>query len=283
MASFQKPHDVRWVDMAIWCDKHAYEPDCDNDKLYQYLYWLFWMLAHQSNSFHKESDYDEYSLMGATTVYYRLKNPKQFDGSGKLQKVKSVLNYIKTVSYPICVLYQQQSFAQAFSAEDDPDKYSKLKTQLVDSVIRSYDRSRNFEFQDCLNRVKSCIKDAVSDSPYRSDKLTYHNIYISCLLTILNYLSLDKVKLDRLNYRQNKGMNNDYVIDELYSDVRYQPALLFHLPKSMSNYISTLVNRAMSLVASDLVSILGSYQPSDAIIKAVLTSPLEDYVEERDD
>ena len=280
MQTFFKPRDKRWVDLAIWCDENAYKPDCDDNTLYQYLYLLFWMLSHKWKSFRKESDYDEYCLMGAQTVFMRLKNPKQFDGSGKLQPVKSVLNYIKNVAYPIMVSFQKQTFAQAFDAHDDLQTALKIQHNMAQKVIHSTDDSMRFEFRNALNSITKSIKNLVDELPYRKDKLTSHNIYISCLLTILNYLRLDKIKSSRLNYRESRGMNNEYVINEMYQDCRYQKALLYHLPDDMSNFISTIVNRALNLLAEDLVGILGSYEPSDAIIKSVLASPLADHPEE---
>ena len=80
-----------------------------------------------------------------------------------------------------------------------------------------------------------------------------------------------------------KGMNNDWVINELYRDCRYQPPILFHLPEHMANYVATIVNRSFALLSADLIGIIGSYQPSDEIVKAVLSSPLEDYVEPNND
>ena len=93
------------------------------------------VLSHKWKYFKKEIDYDQYCLLGAQTVYFRLKNPKQFDGSGKLQPVKSVLNYIKNVAYPISVTYQQQNFAQGFDAVDDYDAALKTKPHGVKKVF----------------------------------------------------------------------------------------------------------------------------------------------------
>lgn len=283
MQTFFKPKDKRWVDLAIWCDENAYKPDCDNNTLYQYLYLLFWMLSHKWHYFHKESDYDEFCILGAQTVYMRLKNPKQFDGSGKLKPIKSVLNYIKNVAYPISVTFQMQTFAQGFTIEDDYNAALRAQHILNEKASHYNDDSMRMEFESCLSCITNTIKRLIKELPYRNDKLMMHNIYISCLLTILNYLRLDKVKLSRLHYRDKKGMNNEWVVNDLYRDVRYQKPLLFHLPESMSNYISTIVNRALALMSADLISVIGSYQPSDAVVKAIIASPLEDYVEQNND
>lgn len=283
MQTFFKPKDKRWVDLAIWCDQNAYKPDCDDSLLYQYLYLLFWMLSHKYGYFRKESDYDEYCLLGAQTVYLRLRNPKQFDGSGKLQPVKSVLNYIKNVAYPIAVNFQMQSFSESFSIEDDYQAAISTQHILTKKACHANDDALRSEFEYCLACITNTIKALIKELPYRNDKVMSHNLYISSLLTILNYLVLDKPKLERLAYRNEKGMNNDWVINELYRDCRYQPPILFHLPEHMANYVATIVNRSFALLSADLIGIIGSYQPSDEIVKAVLSSPLEDYVEPNDD
>lgn len=279
MQTFFKPNDKRWVDLAIWCDENAYKPDCDNDTLYQYLYLLFWMLSHKWKYFKKEVDYDQYCLLGAQTVYFRLKNPKQFDGSGKLQPVKSVLNYIKNVAYPISVTYQQQNFAQGFDAVDDYDAALKQDHMLKEKVHHSFDEVRRGEFEQTLPSIHRIIKNVLKTTPYNKDKLTTHRLYLSCLLTVLNYLRFDKLHLERLNRREDRGMNNDYVIDEMYRELRYQPPILYHLPDHYANYVSTLVNESMNMLSQDLVEVLGSYEPTDDIIKAILSSPLEMLVE----
>lgn len=283
MQTFFKPRDKRWVDLAIWCDENAYKPDCDNNTLYQYLYLLFWMLSHKWQYFQKESDYDEFCLLGAQTVYLRLKNPKQFDGSGRLQPIKSVLNYIKNVAYPISVSFRMQSFAEGFTIEDDYTAALQAQHVLNEKAVHYTDDAMRHEFKYCLSCITNTIKQLIKELPYRNDKLTTHNIYISCMLTILDYLRLDKLKLARLRYRENKGMNNDWVVNDLYRDARHKPALLFHLPMSMSNYVSTIVNRALALMSADLISVVGSYQPSDSIVKAIIASPLESYTESDND
>lgn len=224
-------------------------------------------------------DYDQYCLLGAQTVFLRLRNPKQFDGSGKLQPVKSVLNYIKNVAYPISVTYQQQNFANSFDAIDDYDAALKSDQMLKDKVHHSYDELRRGEFEQTLPSVHNVLNKVLKKTPYNKDKLMTHRLYISCLLTILNYLKFDKLRLDRLNRRDSRGMSNEYVVDEMYRETRYQAPLLFHLPESYSNYVSTLVNEAMNVLAQDLVDVLGSYEPTDDIIKAILSSPLEMYVD----
>ena len=40
---YTKPKDMRFVDMVIWVDKNMYKDDCDDEKLYEYLYLIISM------------------------------------------------------------------------------------------------------------------------------------------------------------------------------------------------------------------------------------------------
>ena len=86
---------VRPVDMCIYIDEHAYEPNHDVEKIFNYLESLFYVLSMRKKFFNKESDYKEFSLYAATSAYLRLTNKKQFLPDGdpkKIEKIKSILN-----------------------------------------------------------------------------------------------------------------------------------------------------------------------------------------------
>ena len=101
--------------MCIWIDSNVYTDTCDELKLYEYLYHLANMLAHEHKYFIKYEYYDEFALYSASKLFMRLRDPRQFcsDGSPKLTQVKSVLNYLKTVIYPYKVDFEQQFYAES--------------------------------------------------------------------------------------------------------------------------------------------------------------------------
>lgn len=57
--------------------------------------------------------------------------------------------------------------------------------------------------------------------------------------------------------------------------------MLYHLDDSMYNYVSTIVNRLKSLIVKDLRDLIGSNEPSDAVIQSIISGQAEaSYVEE---
>ena len=38
MTFYNKPHDLKYTDMAIWIDENAYKEDCDEPKMYFNLF-----------------------------------------------------------------------------------------------------------------------------------------------------------------------------------------------------------------------------------------------------
>lgn len=63
----KKKFKVRPVDMCIYIDDHIYN-DYDPNLVFEYLYDLFYSLSMKKRFFSKESDYDQYSLYGASHV-----------------------------------------------------------------------------------------------------------------------------------------------------------------------------------------------------------------------
>ena len=96
---FEKDPKTRYVDMAIYIDNHIYSGDFDEELVYQYLYFLVYMLAKKKRYFSSEKVYDDFAIWFATKMYVRLTDPRQFDENEKLDKITSVLNYIKGILY----------------------------------------------------------------------------------------------------------------------------------------------------------------------------------------
>jgi DNA modification methylase len=71
--------------MAKYIDDHVYTDDCDDVLVFKYIYFLISMLAYQAQYFKSAQYYDDFALSGASRVFMRLRNPKQFevDENGK--------------------------------------------------------------------------------------------------------------------------------------------------------------------------------------------------------
>ena len=62
----------------------------------------------------------------------------------------------------------------------------------------------------------------------------------------------------------------------IYEEELFKSVVTFHLPENMQNYIATLVNRIKVLIGKDLRDLVGSAEPNDIMIQAVLASAIQE-------
>ena len=141
-----------------------------------------------------------------------------------------------------------------------------------------YSQSRNnlkIEFEYYLSTISNTIKGFLEYSPYYNDKLTLHNIYISCLLTLLNQITLSNPNKKRMQNRLESMYNIEDFINKIYVEEQQDSVILFHLNECFKNYISTLVNESKILIVRDLKHLIGSSEPTDAVMQAIMQSVKE--------
>lgn len=235
--------------MAIWVDEHAYSNNCDENTLYEYLYHLSNMLAHQSAYFSKADDYDQFALFSASRLFLRLNNPKQFeydaDGHPCMEQIKSILNYAKKVMYPYKVDFESEfnlvnKDIQVISAGNfDLGSHLMESTSLFDQLHFS------FVFSDIVGIVRAHL----SKIPYKKNSSEWMNIYLSCMLTLLDSITLSKKDIERYELSKRDQVK---LLEKIYTDLRYAKPILYHLDESMQNYITVLVNELRHVIASEL-------------------------------
>ena len=272
----------RTVDLCIYVDNNAYNPDVDKEQLFDALYNIAYSVSFKHKMLPKFEDYEPFALFAASKLYMRLTNPKQFlpdDDPKKLKKVKSILNFLKTTLYPMVVDYQQENYAQRFSLEDEREDLVEtakdLRHEVVKSVSKQYTDILRIDFEYYLNKICYTIKGFLKTTPYAEDKLTLHNLYLSCLMTLINQITLCNVNKERLQNKIDKGYRTDDFINRIYKEEQLTSVVVYHLNPSMKNYISTLVCRIRNLIINDLRDLIGAAQPTDAVVQAVMSSSLE--------
>lgn len=279
---YKRDPNVRYVDMCIYIDEHIYADNYDEKLVYEYLYHLASMMAYKKRFFNTAEDYDNFGLYCATRLMLRLVDKRQFleDGNPKkLAKVDSILNYLKATIYPMKVVYQKQYFLQSFedNSADIFDRES-IKGHMLSQSLDSNKEMIVAEFKYYLSKITQTIKTLLFDSPYASDKSTLNNIYVSCLLTILNQITLNRSAQEKLS--KIKGNVKDSYIDELYAKEMKNSVILYHLDDAFENYIFVLVNKIKRLICTDLQQLLDSYQVPDSVVKSILASPLSEITRE---
>lgn len=247
---------IRYVDMAIWIDENVYLSQCDDNKLFEYLYHLVYMLSVKSKYFNSCELYDSFAIYVATDVYFRLKNKKQFefndDGQPKLAKIKSVLNYIKQILGFRRISFQQTEYAQCITPEEKEIPYSNFNYVLQQSC----DDLRYVEFDVYLDDIAKTIKWAIKDIPYKKDIATWNNIYLSCLLTYLDQITISNKDMRRLKGTEKDGQYDDNTLFKIYKEQTELKPILYHLDNSFSDYIKILVKEIKDEISLDLTSIL---------------------------
>lgn len=255
---YEKPKNLKYTDMAIFIDNNIYKEELDYqtiNKIYEYLYHLSYMLARKRKFFNKSFYYEEFSIHLATSVYIRLTNKKQFiknpDGSYQLPKIKSVLNYIKSVLYPEKVIFEQENYYQGLHVEDiDDDTCSNLTG--INFLQNSVDDISLFNIDMYFDDLNKTIKEFLKTIPYYKDKILWNNIYVSCLLTILNCLVLSVGEKNKIKCLKYKVGPDSTLLEDIYEKNKRENVILFRLPTSMSNYIFTLCNEIRHIIAQDI-------------------------------
>ena len=271
---FNKSPDISYTEMAIYVDEHIYEDSCDELKCYEYIYHLCMMLANKKRFFNTPYDYENYSIFAASKIFSRYKNPKQ--KSGKLPHIKSCLNYIKKIAYPLKVDYQQQEFAERFQpASMSAVEVQNIRQDLVTRVLNMDTERIQTEVTYYLSTLSRIIKDFLYSSPYRCDKLMLHRLYLSCCLSLLRMITLNKASelaVEKKITRPNEHL--DTFVEQSYREESTDQVILFHLDESMRNYVQTLVMKIKRLISKDILFLSDHHDLSEDIICDVLKSPL---------
>ena len=256
---FKKPKNMKYTDLCIWIDKHAYDEDCDEEKLFQYIYMLVSMFSHKNHYFTKKDYYDEFCLISTERLFLRLRNPKQFeykaDGTPKLCKIDSILNYIKLTLYPLKVDFEQETYHQ-LNILDNPEVTDQTlySCHELSNLYIGYNFAE-IDIDDYLHRLSAVIKDFLSDIPYLKNSSDWYNIYTSCLLSFLNSITLSRHNLERLSKKDKYKTTTVEYLNKLYQEETRDFVILYHLDASMKSYINVLTNRIKMLVIKDLTEL----------------------------
>ena len=266
--TYKRDPNVSFTDMCIYIDKNIYNETFDEEKCYSYMYHIFYMLAVKNRFFNTAEDYDEYALFASTRLFLRYRKHN-------LPVIKSVLNYAKKILYPTKVEYQGQSFNQVFNPVDDTEVTQNLQETLTNVAIKQNSPLLRIEFEYYLKKIPQTIKSYLKVSPYYNDRVMRHNIYISCLLSILNSLTLTNEEICKIKNKTDRGLPVQHLLEKIYRKSKYDCIILYNIDSNMNNYISTLVSNIYDLMRKDLSALIGYNEPSDAIIQSILSSPLD--------
>lgn len=273
---FKKPDDITYTDMCIYIDNNVYKDSFDENLVYQYIYHIIYMLAKKASYFKQNHYYDDFAIYAASRVYFRLTNKKQWqldeDGNYKLDRIKSILNYIKKILYPLKVDFEQSEYCQTISKESYPEEVNYNFSNLLNNSI---DELTFSEFGLTFNNIGKTCKAFLKTIPYKTNSVEWLNIYTSVMLTFLNSITLTNRRKDRLEHLSSTMRLTDNHIITAFEQENQQ-AILFHLPESMNDYILVLTRQLKHLIAKDLTDILHTNISNDI---SVISLSVKDYIE----
>ena len=265
--TYQKDPDITYNQMAIYIDNTIYSENPNIELIYQYMYHIIYMLAKHYRYFKHNDDYDRFALFMSSQIYFRYQNKDQYilkeDGTPKLEKVKSVMNYIKQTIGVYKVQYQKKEYAQNITHEE----YDLDVEYSFDNVLQTYVDKLNFcEFGITFENIGKTCKRFLKSIPYKENSSIWLNIYLSVMLTFLNRITVKDEQVQQIEELKNKVKCKNYHIMDIYNELDRQPPILYHLPTHMSNYIDVLCRQLKHIIAKYLTEIYHTNISSDLIL-----------------
>lgn len=278
--TYRKPANIKYTDMCIYIDNTVYTEDKDDNLIFEYLYHLSVMFASKYKYFKNKEYLDNFGIFAATHFFMRLTNERQFleeSNPKKLDKIKSILNYIKQIIYAIKVQFEQSEYYQ--SINDD------VEICVADSTIYTYknqiqetlDKLNKVEFNLYLEEIPNVVKEFLQNIPHIRRSNEWLNIYTSCLLTLLNSITMSNAGKRKLAVTLNSNSDPVAMCERIYKREQEDNIILFHLDESYRNYISVLIQKLKHIIASNLSTNLYTYIPSANNFDNIMTANLQEF------
>lgn len=260
---FKKPANMKWVDLAIWIDNNFYKEGCDYNTAYTYIWLLGYMLASKRRYFNNQKDYEDFASALAYTTYQRMSNTNK-------APVKSVLNYMKSVLSFRRTAFNVQRRQKIIDPQFDEDWDSM---SYIERCKSSYEASNRGDlFEGVSGVLKDTPKIIFNSIPrvYRGDKVEFENIYISCLLSMLNRVTLPNSYNEKFEKKFNESVNFDEV--KFYKRYLDNDVILWNLPDHMSNVIAVVLNKTNNKIINEVKELSDDIKITDYEFTSIMSS-----------
>jgi hypothetical protein len=229
------------------------------------------MLTVKRNYFNSTKLNEDFSIYAASNYYMRLQDERQFEENSPIEPIRSILNYIRKTLYSVRREYVNKYLPEQEISLDI--EYMSIDNDSFDMYVsRKVDFMSKYEFGNYLESVDTIVKDSLKSIPYPQDTPIWTNIYISCMLSLLNSITLKNKDIKRLNNFKRPNSLTDNLLNELYLNERYNSTILYHLEDNMYNYITVLTNKIRHKLAQELSQSLHTYSPTYITMKNLLMS-----------
>ena len=260
---FKKPKDKSWTQLCIDIDREFYQPNADMDKMYSYIWLIAYMLICKAKYFSEQSDREDFATLLSYSTYTRMADTSKVP-------IKSVLNYMKSIISFRRMTYEaqkhQEILDQDFCPKFDPVEFSNEQKRMLE---RQNHHIVETEIYDLIERTPKLIKKHIP-KVYRADKALFHNIYISCVLSLLNRLTIpSKLKAKHDSDLEQKP---NYNSAGFYHKRVSGDLILWHLPKSFKSVIQVTLNKVYSKLTKEISEISTDGNISESEFNAMMAS-----------
>lgn len=270
--TYNKPNNITYVEMCIYFDEHIYSEERDDDLLYQYLYHIIYMLACKKRYFNTWDEYDAFAIYMASKVYLRYINPNH---QGDEERIKSVLNYCKTLLYPTKVDFQKETYAEIFGSDPNrDDDFSILESDMEERVQTSH-IDTDLLIEDLIaefNHLHSIIMREIDKTPYASLPLLKKRLFMSVLFTIIKGLTLSNSAKNKIQKKLDKGLDSDNILLESLNKERETSTTLWRLDSGYAEIVSMLAFKVRKQCGKNVNLVRRSFELSSEDVNAVLAS-----------
>ena len=246
---YYKDKDKKYTDICKEFDEEFYSENRNDEKLFKYMYLVYYMLASKKKFFKNIQEYDDYAVFAATTIYLRyIKKQKQGE------RIKSLLNYAKKTKGFLKTMYQDDNYQHDnyHEALEDSALIGEMQKKLREWVQQDYRYNVNEEVEEVLTRLPECITKVVMQTPYKSNKLMIKNLRMSCMLTLLSQLTLSNKSLEKIQKKEEK---NKQVVDSTlfkYLEEERQDVICWRISEELSDYVKLLVNKTRRMLSREI-------------------------------
>lgn len=268
--TYHKPANMKYTDMCIYFDAHIYKSNRDENLLYQYLYHVCYMLASKGRYFKNFDDYDTFALYASSRLYLRYPSTDKCEDTPKENRIKSVLNYTKATVYPLKVDYQKENFAQIYSYQN-PDEIESLADITKQSIQQDYSKNLYQDVFDSLKLIPKTIKSRIKETPYKNDALMSKKLYMSCLLTFINSMTLSNDKIKKILSKNDINDKEDLFIKSLQRE-RQDAVMLWHLDDSFKDYVKIITNKVRRDVDNEINETKKSYSLTETELEGIMAT-----------
>lgn len=273
---FERPENMKITDMCQYIDelKDKFNlTDKEKDNVYMYLYFIIYSLCIRHKYFYNESDADEFSLYFAEQLYYRLVD-------SNLEPINSILNYIKKVIGGRKITWQQtDKFSEVLESYSESENYKngnfidmiaykdQLKSEIESTSSDSIIKLVNGEIAD----LPKLIFKVCSLTQFKNDKVMTYKLYMSCLLSFINGVTLDTRTQELFDRKMENGSLQDwFIIKNRLKNVE-DSIVLWQLDSSMSSMVQVLMNRIKKMFIESIHNIGKKFEVSPDLLDAMIS------------